>query len=64
VFDEFVRTRQQCGEDTDQLTYERFLAKLMKNRKAIIDKYNSKSVRFQVYVKAGKAALRAVPVRD
>jgi hypothetical protein len=63
VYEEFVKTRQQCGEDTDQLTYERFTAKLMKNRKSIIEKYNSKSVRFQVYVKQGKAALRAVPVR-
>jgi hypothetical protein len=64
VFREFLDVRQQCGEDTDSLTYEKFLQKLMKNREQIIEKYNSKSVRFQVYVKAGKAALRAVPVRD
>jgi hypothetical protein len=64
VFREFLDVRQQCGEDTDSLTYEKFLQKLMKNRDQIIEKYNSKSVRFQVYVKAGKAALRAVPVRD
>ncbi len=64
VYQEFVKTREQCGEDTDQLTYDRFLTKLMKNRQQIIEKYNSKSVRFQVYVKQGKAALRAVPVRE
>jgi hypothetical protein len=64
VFEEFVRIRAECGEDTDQLTFDRFVAKLMKNREQIIEKYDSRSVRFQVYVKQGKAALRAVPVRD
>jgi hypothetical protein len=64
VYQDFIRMRQRCGEDTDQLTYDRFVAKLMKNRQQIIDKYNSRSVRFQVYEKQGKAALRAVPVRD
>lgn len=64
VYQEFVKTREQCGEGTDQLTYDRFLTKLMKNRQQIVEKYHSKSVRFQVYVKQGKAALRAVPVRD
>ncbi|MFZ9888649.1 MAG: MXAN_5187 C-terminal domain-containing protein [Myxococcota bacterium] len=64
VYHEFLSTRARCNEDTDQLSYERFLTKLMKNRQQIIEKYNSKSVRFQVYVKQGKAALRAVPVRE
>jgi hypothetical protein len=64
VFNSFVSTRQQCGEDTADLTYERFVQKLIKNRTPIIEKYKCRSVRFQVYVKAGKAALRAVPVRD
>ena len=64
VYQDFIRMRQRCGEETEQLTYERFVAKLMKNRQQIIDKYNSRSVRFQVYEKQGKAALRAVPVLD
>ncbi|MCP4498647.1 MAG: hypothetical protein GY822_01610 [Deltaproteobacteria bacterium] len=64
VYQDFIRTRQQCAEDTSDLTYDRFVAKLMKNRQQIVDKYKCRSVRFQVYVKAGKAALRAVPVRD
>lgn len=64
VYQEFIRTRQQCGEDTSDLSYDRFVAKLLKNKQQIVEKYHSKSVRFQVYVKQGKAALRAVPVRD
>lgn len=63
VFEQFVRTRQECGEDTRDLTYSRFVQKLIKNRRPIMDKYQCSSVRFQVYVKQGKAALRAVPVR-
>lgn len=64
VFQDFLRTRQECGEDTSDLTYDRFVAKLMKNRQAIMEKYKCKSVRFQVYVKGSKAALRALPVRE
>jgi hypothetical protein len=64
VYDKFVQTRVDCGEDTSDLTYERFVAKLLKNRQQIVEKHKAKSVRFQVYVKEGKAALRALPVRD
>lgn len=64
VYQDFLRTRQECGEDTSDLTYDRFVAKLMKNRQAIMEKYKCKSVRFQVYVKGSKAALRALPVRE
>ena len=64
IFQEFMQTRQECGEDVSELTYERFETKLLKTKQTIMDKYNPSSVRFQVYVKQGKAALRAVPVRD
>ena len=64
VYEKFVQTRIDCAEDTSDLSYERFVAKLLKNRQQIVDKHKAKSVRFQVYVKDGKAALRALPVRD
>ena len=64
IFQEFMQTRQECGEDVSELTYERFETKLLKTKQTIMDKYNPSSVRFQVYVKQGKAALRAVPVRE
>lgn len=64
VYEKFVQTRIECGEDTSDLSYERFVAKLLKNRQQIVEKHKAKSVRFQVYVKDGKAALRALPVRD
>jgi hypothetical protein len=63
VFQEFLRTREECGESLEGLTWDRFRAKLAKNRDALTQKYACRAVRFQVYVKEGKAALKATPVR-
>ncbi|MFH1807965.1 MAG: MXAN_5187 C-terminal domain-containing protein [Pseudomonadota bacterium] len=64
VYEQFIATRKECGEAISDLSYDRFLVKLHKNREQLISKYGCRTVRFQVYVKAGKAALKAVPVRD
>jgi hypothetical protein len=64
VFREFVSTRERCGEPADGLTYDKFVAKLRKNKDQLVAKYACKSVKFQVYVKDGKAALKATPVRE
>lgn len=63
VFNEFVRTRGTCGESTAELTFEKFKAKLVKSRDAVIAKHKCSDVKFQVYVKNGKAALKALPAR-
>ncbi len=64
VFEEFVATKRECGESTAGLTFERFSQTLRKNRDAIISKHGAKGVRFTVYKKNGKAALKATPTRD
>jgi hypothetical protein len=64
VFREFVAQRERCGESADGLTFERFAVKLRKNRDQLMSKYGCRTVRFQVYVKDGKAALKATPVKD
>ncbi len=64
VYRDFVSTRERCGEPADGLTYDKFAAKLKKNREQLIQKYSCRTVRFQVYVKEGKAALKATPVKD
>ena len=64
VFKNFLAMRQQCGEPADGLTYEKFAQKLQKNREQLINRYNCRTVRFQVYVKEGKAALKATPVKE
>jgi hypothetical protein len=63
VFQDFVRTRAECGEPAEGLTFERFRAKLASNKATLVAKYGCRTVRFQVYVKEGKAALKATPVR-
>ena len=63
IYDEFLTLKKKCGEPVDNLTYDRFLAKLRSNRDALIAKHGCKAVKFQVYVKDGKAALKASPIR-
>ena len=64
VFRDYVATREKCGEAADGLTFDKFVVKLRKNKEQLVAKYNCKSVRFQVYVKEGKAALKATPVKE
>jgi hypothetical protein len=63
VFQDFLRTRASCGEPSEGLTYDKFRQKLEGNKAQLVAKYGCKSVRFQVYVKDGKAALKATPVK-
>ena len=63
IYDEFLALKVKCGESVENLTYDRFLTKLRSNRDALIAKHGCKAVKFQVYVKDGKAALKASPVR-
>jgi len=63
TFQDFLRTRGSCGESTDGLTYDKFRQKLEGNKAQLVAKYGCKTVRFQVYVKDGKAALKATPVK-
>jgi len=64
IFDQFVSVKQRCNESIAGLVYERFAEKLVKNRDDLIMKTGCREVRFTVYVKDGKAALKATPVKD
>ncbi len=64
VYDEFVALKQQCGENTDGFTYEKFEQTLRKNRETLINRHGAKRVKFSVYIKDGKAALKAAPLKD
>ncbi len=63
TYDEFLKVREQCGESRQTVPYDRFRQKLQKNREQLVAKYGCRTVRFQVYVKEGRAALKASPVR-
>ena len=64
VYEQFVAVKKSCNESTSGLTYQKFAEKLVKNRDDLKSKTGCKEVRFTVYVKDGKAALKATPVKD
>jgi hypothetical protein len=64
VYDEFIRVKKQCGEPTDGLTFEKFSQTLRKNRDQLVDKHGCKRVKFSVYVKEGRASLKATPLKE
>ncbi|MBK8172073.1 MAG: hypothetical protein IPK60_17255 [Sandaracinaceae bacterium] len=64
VFDEFVNVKKQCGEPLQGFTYDKFVQTLKKNKEQIVAKHSASDVKFTVYVKDGKAALKATPVKD
>jgi len=64
VFGEYVAARQRTGESTGGLTLDRFRAKLEANKQQLVAKYACRTARFSVYVKDGKTAIKATPVRE
>jgi len=64
VYDQFLAVKKSCNEPTAGLTYQKFAEKLVRNRDDLIAKTGCREVRFTVYVKDGKAALKATPVKD
>ncbi|MGN6105181.1 MAG: MXAN_5187 C-terminal domain-containing protein, partial [Kofleriaceae bacterium] len=64
VYDQFIAVKKSCNEPISGLTFEKFTEKLVRNRDDLRAKTGCREVRFTVYVKDGKAALKATPVKD
>jgi hypothetical protein len=64
VFQDFVSLKQQCGENTDGFSYEKFELTLKKKNEELLTRHGAKRVKFSVYVKEGKAALKASPIME
>jgi hypothetical protein len=64
VFQDFVGLKQQCGESTDGFNYDKFEQTLKKKNEELLSRHGAKRVKFSVYVKEGKAALKASPIMD
>lgn len=64
VYHDFVRLKQDCGEAVEGFTFERFTQTLRKNRDTLMRDHGVQRVHFSAYVKQGRAALKAKPVRD
>ena len=63
VFEQYLAKRKECGESVEGMTLEKFSATLRKNRDQILAKHDARGVRFTVYEKAGKASLKASPIK-
>jgi len=63
VYLQFLAAKQQCGESAVGLTLDKFRQRLQENKVALMSKHDCRTVRFSVYVKDGKASLRATPVK-
>jgi hypothetical protein len=63
TFEKFVAIRAQTGEGASNVSYEKFAAKLRKNREDLLAKHSARGVRFMVYIKDGKAAIKASAIR-
>lgn len=64
VFRQFVEIKRECGEPTASLTYDKFAVTLRKNQEQIVKRHGASKVRFTVYAKNGKAALKATPIKN
>ncbi len=63
VFEEYKRVRQECGESIADLKQDKFIQKLHNTKASVIASQGCTDVRFQVYVKNGKAALKAITLK-
>lgn len=64
VWKEFAATKHGCGEPVEPSDFRKFRAKLIRTRAQLVEKFKCRDVRFRVYVKEGKAALKASPVLE
>ena len=53
-----------CGETVEGFTYEKFEQTLRRNREALVKRHAARHVKFTVYVRDGKAALKANPIKE
>lgn len=64
IYRDFVELKRRCGENLAGFSYEKFERTLRKTRDALMSRHRAKKVKFSVYVKDGKAALKASPAKD
>jgi len=56
--------QKECGGPVNGLTFDKFVRKLHAAREQVMKRHDAASVRFTVYVKEGRAALKASPVKQ
>ena len=64
LFEAYRNARASCGEDVSGVSREKLDQLVEKQRAAILQRYGCAEVRFRVVVEAGKAKLKATPVKS
>ena len=62
TFEKFMALRAETGESA-ALSYDKFAAKLRQNREQLLSRGTARTVRFTVYKKDGRAAIKASAIR-
>jgi hypothetical protein len=63
LHERFLAVRRECAESTDDVTFDRFARKVRRVREELMEQHRCDEVQFEVYVRAGRATLKAVPRR-
>ena len=57
----YVEAKRRCNEDTTRLSFDAVVASLKRQVPELLERHNVRDVEYRVFVKDGKAILRAVP---
>jgi len=61
VYRAYVEAKRRCNEDTTRLSFDAVAASLKRQVPELLDRHKVRDVEYRVFVKDGKAILRAVP---
>jgi hypothetical protein len=61
VYRAYVEAKRRCNEDTARLSFDAVAASLKKQVPELLQRHNARDVEYRVFVKDGRAILRAVP---
>jgi len=61
VYRAYVEAKRRCNEDTTRLSFDAVVASLKRQVPELLERHKARDVEYRVFVKDGKAILRAVP---
>ncbi len=61
VYRAYVEAKRRCNEDTTRLSFDAVAESLKRQVPELLERHNVRDVEYRVFVKDGKAVLRAVP---
>ena len=61
VYRAYVEAKRRCNEDTTRLSFDAVVASLKRQVPELLERHQARDVEYRVFVKDGKAILRAVP---